>query len=137
VTGRRADEGSATAWVLVVALALAAAAVALALLGSAVVARHRAAGAADAAALAAAVHVTETSAAACSVAGRVARANDADLRSCRVAADAVVVRVRLRPTGWLARFGATEGVARAGMISTYPANSPQTSSVVTLRGHRR
>ena len=114
--GRDADRGSASVWVLLIVLVVVAGSGVVALLGTAALARHRASTAADAAALAAAAHLLELPEAACAAARRLAVANGAALVRCDVVGDSVTTRVRLQPAGWLHRFGAATGVARAGQV---------------------
>ncbi|MFD3327018.1 Rv3654c family TadE-like protein [Streptomyces sp. NPDC058701] len=78
------DRGSATVWATLVTTVLSAVFGGVLLLGQAVVARHRAAAAADLAVLAAAASWAHGPEAACAAAGRVARAQDAAVSSCRV-----------------------------------------------------
>jgi secretion/DNA translocation related TadE-like protein len=115
---RRADgdRGSATVWVLALSGVLAAVGLAAVLVGTAVVARHRATSAADLSALAAAGRGVAGHDA-CRTAAEIADANAAELTSCVVGAGAVVdvevsVTVRL---GELGAFSATAG-ARAGPV---------------------
>jgi secretion/DNA translocation related TadE-like protein len=108
------DRGSATVWVLMCSLVVVAVTVVVALVASAALDRHRAATAADAAALAAAAHLLEPPTFACAAARHLAEANAARLVGCVVRGDAVTVTTRLRPSGWLGRFGSATGVARAG-----------------------
>jgi secretion/DNA translocation related TadE-like protein len=116
-----ADRGSATVWVLLCGLPLVAGAVVLALLATATLARHRAATAADAAALAAAAHLLEPAPAVCATAARIAAVNDAEVARCVVRDGTVAVTTRMRPPGWLGRFGTVSGVARAEQIPANPA----------------
>ncbi|MFE7171102.1 Rv3654c family TadE-like protein [Streptomyces sp. NPDC057616] len=82
--GRGGDRGSATVWsVGAIAVLCVVFGVVLAL-GQAVVVRHRAAGAADLAALAAADHWADGGQAACTTAGRLARAQHSRLVRCVV-----------------------------------------------------
>jgi secretion/DNA translocation related TadE-like protein len=129
VTGRGripADErGSATVWVLALAALLGVLGAAVVLVGTAVVARHRASAAADLAALAAAGRAVVGDAGACAAAAWIARADGATLESCAVGADAVAevhvrVPVRLGPFGLAgARARARAGpVAAAGEVPT-------------------
>src|SRR4051794_16510323 len=109
------ERGSATVWTVALAGLLAALGAVVVLVGSAVVARHRAGAAADLAALAAAGSAVQGDPGACSVAEQVAAANGATVDSCSVSAAAVVelrvhVPVRLGPLG----VAAARGRARAG-----------------------
>jgi len=115
------DRGSATVWVLAASLVVVAGAVVLALLGAAALARHRAATAADAAALAAAARILDPPPIACAAARRLAAANHADVVRCLVRAGTVTVTTRLRPSGWVGRFGVATGIARAEQIPANPA----------------
>ncbi|MEU2829520.1 Rv3654c family TadE-like protein [Streptomyces lavendulae] len=90
------DRGSATVWAAVVATALVAVFGGVLLLGQAVVARHRAGAAADLAALAAAVTWARGPEEACAVAGRVARAQGAEVAVCRVGGEVAEVTARVR-----------------------------------------
>ncbi|WP_374986565.1 Rv3654c family TadE-like protein [Streptomyces fradiae] len=65
-------------------------------LGQAVAARHRAGGAADLAALAAADRALSGAEAACAAAGRVARAQWAELTTCNLRGEIAEVTVRVR-----------------------------------------
>ncbi|MGW0735375.1 Rv3654c family TadE-like protein [Streptomyces sp. NPDC002851] len=85
------------------------------LMGQAVLVRHRAGGAADLAALAAADHALRGQRAACSGAGRVARAQGAEVVRCVVRGEVadVTVRVRAGPFNSAVR-------SRAGPASAAP-----------------
>ena len=83
-------------------------------LGSLAVTRHRAAAAADLSALAGALHVVEGPAAACRVASRIAHAQGAFLEACDVTGGLVLIRVTVRPSGFLATWGVVRATARAG-----------------------
>lgn len=85
-------------------------------LGSIAVLRHRAAAAADLAALAAAKHAIEGPQVACAAARAVARAQGADLRSCRLEGWDATVAVRIPGHGRLAGLGSANGRARAGPV---------------------
>lgn len=113
-TGAARDRGSATVLVLALAVLLAGAATVLASLGAVAVARHRAASAADLASLAAADRSLLGQQAACAAAARVALAVSAELTSCLLEGDRVIVAVRVRPAGRLGALGSAEAVARAG-----------------------
>ncbi|MFD3806177.1 Rv3654c family TadE-like protein [Streptomyces sp. NPDC058611] len=118
------DRGSATVWAALVTTVLSAVFGGVLVLGQAVVARHRAAAAADLAALAAAASWAHGPEAACAAARRVARAQDAELSSCRVLGE--VAEVSAHPaTGTF-----TPGIqARAGppAESRPPAGSSPSS----------
>ncbi|NEK60539.1 flp pilus-assembly TadE/G-like family protein [Geodermatophilus sabuli] len=119
------ERGSATVWVVALSGVLAAIGVAAVLVGSAVVARHRATGAADLAALAAAEQAVRGASGPCAVAAEVARANGARLTGCAVDAAAVVdvavqVAVRLGPLG--VRHAPAR--ARAGPVAPGPEPVP-------------
>jgi secretion/DNA translocation related TadE-like protein len=111
------ERGSATVWVMALSGVLAAVSLAVVLVGSAVVARHRASTAADLAALAAAGSAVAGRPDACAVAGRVAAANSAVLASC-VAEGAGVVRIRVNVAVRLGPLGvhSATGRARAGPV---------------------
>lgn len=81
------------------------------------VARQRAAAVADLAALAGAQHAPHGAARACAWAGRVAAADAATLRGCRVRGDVVEVVAQVRPPGPLGRLGTATSRARAGPAS--------------------
>ena len=78
------------------------------------VARQRAAAVADLAALAAAQHALEGQQVACGWAQRVAHADAAAVRSCRLSADVAEVVAEVRPPGPLGRLGVATSRARAG-----------------------
>jgi secretion/DNA translocation related TadE-like protein len=123
--GRERERGSATVWVVALSGVLAAIGVAAVLVGSAVVARHRATTAADLAALAAAEQAVRGGDGPCAVAAAVARANGAGLTACAVEGSAVVdvavdVAVRLGPLG--VRHAAAR--ARAGPVAPGPGTGP-------------
>ncbi|WP_308108587.1 Rv3654c family TadE-like protein [Streptomyces antimicrobicus] len=88
------DRGSATVWAALVTTVLGAVFGGVLLLGQAVVARHRAAAAADLSALAAARSWARGPRAACAVALRVARAQDATLTACTVGGENAEVTAR-------------------------------------------
>jgi secretion/DNA translocation related TadE-like protein len=105
--------------VLALAGVLAVIGAAVVLVGSAVVARHRAGAAADLAVLAAAGRAVVGDPDACAVAARIAGANAAAVRSCSVGPDDVVeirvrLPVRLGPLGVLH----AEARARAGPVTS-------------------
>lgn len=107
--------GSASVLVLAAVLVALVVAGATGLVGSAVVARHRAAAAADLAALAGAdVLLGRAPGLPCAAADRVARANGAVLTGCVVTAGDAVVSVAVRPAGRTATVGLALGRARAG-----------------------
>jgi secretion/DNA translocation related TadE-like protein len=109
------DDGAGTVLVLAVVLAALLLATAVAVLGTAVVARHRAAGVADLAALAAAdVLLGRTAGDPCAAAASVAAAGGAALARCTPAGQEVVVEVRVDVRGVLAGLGPARGSARAG-----------------------
>ncbi|MFT2016154.1 Rv3654c family TadE-like protein [Streptomyces sp. 796.1] len=89
----------ATVWAAVAATALCAVFAALLTMGSVVTARHRAGGAADLAALAAADHALEGERAACTLAGRVARAQGAHLVRCAVRGEIADLTVEVPAAG--------------------------------------
>lgn len=115
------ERGSATLYVLAAAALLLSAGLAAGLVGEAIVARHDAGVAADLGALAAAASAPLSEAAACAVAGRVVRANGAQLTTCSLlGADAVVTVQRAHSLPGLP--GAMVGVAsRAGPAEPPPA----------------
>ncbi|SFK89114.1 Rv3654c family TadE-like protein [Geodermatophilus ruber] len=122
---RTGERGSATVWVVALSGVLAAVGVAAVLVGTAVVARHRATGAADLAALAAAERAVRGDPGACSAAAAVAGANGAELTGCTVDGAAVVevtvaVPVRLGPLG----TGRAAARARAGPVAPAPGTLP-------------
>lgn len=108
------DEGSATVLVLALCSLLVVCAAVLVAVASVAVVRHRAAQAADSAALAAATRSLHGVDAACRTADELARASGARLLSCALQGDLADVLVEVRPEGWLSRFGAARGRARAG-----------------------
>jgi secretion/DNA translocation related TadE-like protein len=116
VTARRPprdpERGSATVWVLALSGVLAVLGAAVLLVGSAVVARHRAGAAADMAALAGAGRVAVGDPAACGAAAAVARADGAVLDACDLE-DGGVVAVRVRITVRFGPFGVLPALARA------------------------
>ena len=112
----RPARGSASVYVLTAAAVVLLAGTAATLIGSAVVARHRAAAAADLGALAAAGSAHLGPAEACATAGRVVRANGARLAGCRVEGPDAVVTAAVRPAGPGARWGEAVVSARAGPV---------------------
>lgn len=112
-----ADAGSASIWVLAAAVMVLAVGCAAIALAAAISARHRAESAADLAALAGAA-VTRAGGDGCREAGRIARANRAQVARCQVAADAsitVVVSVPLpQPLRRWANQDDVSASARAG-----------------------
>ena len=108
------DSGSATVLVLALCAVLVVFATVLVAVASVAVTRHRAAQAADSAALAAATRALSGAEQACAAAGELARASAAILLTCRLEGDRADVLVEVRPQGWLGRFGAARGRARAG-----------------------
>ncbi|MHC5263810.1 Rv3654c family TadE-like protein [Streptomyces sp. UC4497] len=78
----RGDRGSATVWVAMAMAAVGVVVGAVLAMGQAIEARHRAGSAADLAALAAADHWADGRTKACALAGRVARAQGADVVRC-------------------------------------------------------
>jgi len=116
------EDGAGTVLVLAVVLSALLLASAVAVLGTAVVARHRAAGVADLAALAAAdVLLGRTAGDPCAAAASVAAAGGAALARCAPAGEEVVVEVRVDVGGVLAGLGPARGAARAGPA---PAAAP-------------
>ncbi|MEV3990062.1 Rv3654c family TadE-like protein [Streptomyces sp. NPDC049837] len=105
----------ATVWAAMAGMVLCAVFAAVLALGQAVAARHRAGGAADLAALAAADRALWGAADACEAAGRVARAQGAEVVRCTVRGEIADVTAR-------ARFGPyAPGVrARAGPPGALP-----------------
>ncbi|WP_430781059.1 Rv3654c family TadE-like protein [Actinoplanes sp. G11-F43] len=109
------DRGAASVLVLAIGLVLVLLGVAGATVGSARVARHQARNAADFGALAGAAHAIEGQMAACAVAGRYVRANDARMTGCVVTGLEIVVRASVGFPGFPA--GAEEA-ARAGPVGS-------------------
>jgi secretion/DNA translocation related TadE-like protein len=118
------ERGSATVWVLALSGVLAAIGMAAVLVGTVVVARHRATTAADLAALAAAGQAVLGRPETCAAAAEVAEANSAELTACTVH-DGAVVEVRVSVPVQLGRLGvhAATGRARAGPVP--PGTEPQ------------
>ncbi|MGI5356549.1 Rv3654c family TadE-like protein [Streptomyces sp. CA-252508] len=114
-----ADRGAATVWVAMAAAVMCVVFAAILALGQAVAARHRAGGAADLAALAAADRALRGASDACGAAGRVARAQAAEVVRCTVRGEVADVTAR-------ARFGpyAPEVRSRAGPARTPPRTLP-------------
>lgn len=112
--GRRVsgERGSATVWVLALSGVLAMIGIAAVLVGTAIVARHRATGAADLAALAAAGRAVTGHADGCARAEAVAAANSAELTTCTISADAVA-QVEVSVPVRLGRIGLHSASARA------------------------
>jgi secretion/DNA translocation related TadE-like protein len=115
VTRRLAGDqrGSATVLAVVVSGVLATTFVVAAVIGGALVGQRRAATAADLAALAGASALQQAQPA-CTVARRLARANDATLTSCTVDGDEVRVGTAVRVPLWRGRSLTVESAARAG-----------------------
>lgn len=106
------ERGSATVWVLILSAVLVTVAAAAVLMGTGIVARHRAVTAADLAALAGASRAVVGDAAPCAAAAEIAAANGAELAGCELEPGSIVsveVRVDLR----LGRLGEREAVGRA------------------------
>ena len=119
--GPTGDDGAGTVLVLAVVLSALLLAAAVAVLGTAVVARHRATGVADLAALAAAdVILGRTAGEPCAAAASVAAAGGAALVRCAPAGTEVVVEVRVDVGGALAGLGPARGAARAGPAPVVP-----------------
>jgi secretion/DNA translocation related TadE-like protein len=112
---RWGDRGSASVWVLAIGLVVLVAAQAFAVVGSAMVARHRAQAAADLAALAAAMKVLEGESVACARAAEVSAHNGASLVACRLDGLDVIVTVEVAAAGSV-RWGAAQRSARAGPV---------------------
>ena len=126
----RSVRGSGTVLVLAGVGLLAMVAATVVVVGTAVVARHRAQSAADLAALAAAAHALDGEQAACSRAAAVARAGGAELVACRLTGDVVDVVTTVRPRGLAGRVGVARGRARAGPASGVPESG--TSGPVSM-----
>ena len=109
---RQDDTGSATIYVLGLTSVVWLAGLVVLLLAQIAIARARAATAADLAALAGASHVLSRDS--CEAAAKVAKAQGAELSSCRVDAWDVGVVVSVRLSGPLAHFPPAEARARAG-----------------------
>jgi len=110
------DRGSASVYVLTAAAVSLLAGMAATVVGSAVVARHRAGAAADLGALAAASSAHQGSGSACAAARRVVRANGARLAGCQLTgADAVVIAA-VSPTILGDEWGEARVTARAGPV---------------------
>ena len=107
----RRDRGTATVWLLATGLAVVLVGAAFALVGSAVLARHRAENAADLGALAAAVRLFDGTDP-CAAAASIVAANRARLVGCRLDGTDVVVTAAVATP-----FGLAQGVARAGTVS--------------------
>ncbi|AFM19455.1 helicase/secretion neighborhood TadE-like protein [Mycolicibacterium chubuense NBB4] len=106
------ERGSATVLAVMMVLVLVAVTTGAAMVGSAVVARHRAQAAADLAAVRAAAQVSSGPAVACATAKTVAEAMGAALTGCTVEELDVVVRVGV--AAQLRGIGSADAVARAG-----------------------
>lgn len=117
-----ADRGSSSVYVLTAAAVVLLAGMAATVVGSAVVARHRAGAAADLGALAAAASAQQGSGSACAVAQRVVRANGARLAGCRQVGADVLVTAAVAPTILGDEWGEALVAARAG-----PMDPPGTS----------
>lgn len=111
------DQGSASMLVLGVAAVLVFAGMATTAVASVAVTRHQVASAADMAALAAAGRAMDGPAVACRAAGSVAVPVGSTVTRCTVEGDEAQVTVRLRPPGWLGRFGSASSTARAGVVA--------------------
>jgi secretion/DNA translocation related TadE-like protein len=109
----REDRGAASVLVLAIGLVLVLLGVAGATVGAARVARHQARNAADLGALAGAAHTIEGQAAACAVAARFVRANEARMTGCAVTGLEIVVRASVGFRGFPA---GAEVAARAGPV---------------------
>ncbi|MGL5859605.1 MAG: Rv3654c family TadE-like protein [Angustibacter sp.] len=121
---RLTDEGSAAVLVLAVGMLAILLASALSLLGSAVIARHRAASVADLAALAAAdVLVGRTVGSPCPAARAIATVSGATLSSCVVVDGTALVSASVRPAGLAGRLGVARAWSRAGAAAT-PTTRP-------------
>jgi secretion/DNA translocation related TadE-like protein len=112
---RRADDGSATVWVLVTGLVFVLVAAAVALVGSATVARHRARSAADLTALGAALRAWDGEVEACAWAAELSARNGARLVECHLDGFDAVVTVEVAPAG-VPGIGAARASARAGPV---------------------
>ncbi|MFF4504777.1 Rv3654c family TadE-like protein [Streptomyces sp. NPDC001401] len=116
---RGGDRGSATVWSVGAIAVLCVVFGAVLALGQAVVVRHRAAGGADLAALAAADHWADGTAAACTRAGRVARAQGTRLVRCVIVGEISDVTAASGRGPF-----ATEVRARAGPAGPVPQAPP-------------
>ncbi|MFD3654384.1 Rv3654c family TadE-like protein [Streptomyces sp. NPDC058620] len=126
------DRGLATVWVAMTTATLCAVFAVVLALGQAVAARHRAGGAADLAALAAADRALQGPAAACEAAGRVARAQEAEVVRCAVQGEIADVTAR-------ARFGPYEPAVRSragppGGVRPGNAGEPPAAARLPTRG---
>lgn len=110
------DRGSASVYVLTAAAVVLLAGMAASVVGSVVVARHRAGAAADFGALAAASSAQRGSGSACAVAERVVRANGARLAGCQVLGADVIVTAAVSPAISGGVWGEAQVAARAGPV---------------------
>jgi secretion/DNA translocation related TadE-like protein len=119
---RPRDGGSATVLALIAAAVVAAAVALLASVTLLLYVQHRVSSAADLAALAGAAHLTEGASVVCTVAADLARANHAELLSCRPDVSSVTVSVRLIVTDawWSTWVEQIVGYARAGYTPSVP-----------------
>jgi len=113
------DEGSATIWIVAAIAVVAVMTGAVLSVGVVMVDRHRAAAAADEAALAVAAASIDGPPAACAWGTRIARLDGAALRRCDLVDAIATVETRIELPGWLRRFGAAVGRARAGPVSAH------------------
>lgn len=116
------DDGMATALVLGLSAVLGVVVLVVGLLGAVVVARHRAASAADLAALAAASRLLDGAGAACAAARDTAAPAGADVASCRLDGDTVVVTATVPAPAALRALGLAgdlllRSTARAGPVA--------------------
>lgn len=109
-------------WTVVAIAVVAVAAGVAILLGTVMLARHRASSAADEAALAVASHALAGPAGACAVGDRIARLDGATMRSCTLVDAIATVDVEVVLPAALRHLGAATGQARAGPISAAPGN---------------
>jgi secretion/DNA translocation related TadE-like protein len=110
----RDERGAATVLALGATAVLVAAATAVMVVTAAVTARHRAGAAADLAALAAAVDAVHGPTVACRSASQVATADGGRLTACRLTGPVADVTVAVPLRGFLSRWHAAVGRARAG-----------------------
>lgn len=120
----RGDRGSASVYVLAAAAVVLLAGMAASVVGSAVVARHRAGAAADLGALAAASSAPRGSGSACAVAQRVVRANGGRLAGCQLVGADVIVTAAVTPAILGDEWGEARVTARAGPMDRQAGASP-------------
>lgn len=114
------DRGSASVYVLAAAAVVLLAGMAAGVVGSAVVARHRAGAAADFGALAAASSAQRGSGSPCAVAERVVRANGARLVGCQIRGADAIVTAAVSPAAVGDGWGQAQVAARAGPMDRPP-----------------